>query len=116
MRIMDMPRSELFALDDKVAIVIGASRGIGAVVASGLARAGATVIGIARSPERTEMDAAWEYRRLDASDQRGFEGLCQEIARSHSRLDILVNAAGVSFNTTESLDEQIATFDRTIQI
>ena len=42
---------KLFSLKEKVAIVTGASRGIGASITQKLASAGATVVGIARSSE-----------------------------------------------------------------
>jgi gluconate 5-dehydrogenase len=78
----------LFGLDGRVAIVAGASRGIGAAIANGLREAGARVVGVGRScqPEAT---SGIEYRRCDVRDHDAFSTLCESVARDHGGLDIL---------------------------
>ena len=100
---MDYPN---FRLDDQVAIVTGASMGIGYGLAKALAHAGATVIAAARNvpnlmqlvDEIKQEGGQAEALELDVTDleqiQRGFETV-----REHfGRLDILVNNAGLGAN------------------
>lgn len=85
---------QLFSLDGRVALVSGASRGIGAGLAQALARAGAETVGFARSAA-TEA-AGFEYRQCDVRSAEAFSKLCEELFQRCGRLNILVNAAGVS--------------------
>ena len=91
--------SPSFRLDGKVALVTGASRGLGAGIADGLREAGATVVGTSRDAE----SAARVAKRLgtptvvmDVADvssvREGVDGAVSELGR----LDILVNNAGVN--------------------
>jgi NAD(P)-dependent dehydrogenase (short-subunit alcohol dehydrogenase family) len=102
---------ELFSLKGKVAVVTGASRGIGACLATALGRAGAHVIGVARSARAPGQDFA--YRRLDVTNGAAFRRFCAEVSRQRGRLDVLVHAAGIS--VPESPDRAEA-FSRTIDV
>jgi hypothetical protein len=87
-----------------VAVVTGASSGIGRAVALGLAAAGATVIGLARREARlTEL--ADQLRRTapdsgyvvcDVSDTDAFAAALARIESERGRIDILVNNAAIS--------------------
>ena len=87
---------DLFRLDGRVAIVTGASRGIGNAIAQGLASAGAIVFGIGRSPELQSGSADFRYRTCDVTDSVAFSRLVKDIFAEQGRIDILVNAAGIT--------------------
>lgn len=106
----------LFSLAGKIAVVTGASRGIGFAIADGLALAGARVMAVARSasPDSSYSSKLVEYRSADVS--AGLSELFAEVAASCGGLDVLVNAAGIS-NPAGNADEVAAdVFDRTIRI
>jgi 2-deoxy-D-gluconate 3-dehydrogenase len=93
-----------FKLDGKVALVTGASRGLGQGIAIGLAEAGADIAGVSRGP-CTETAAQIEAlgRRfvhlpcdLAKASVSELQGLVQRTVEVLGRLDILVNAAGMN--------------------
>jgi len=86
---------DLFSLVGRVAIVTGASRGIGAALAEALARAGAQVVGVGRSAA-PDAPAAFAYQACDICDPTAFEAVVAAVVAAHGRLDILINAAGVT--------------------
>ena len=88
-----MPDLKAFSLEGKTALVTGASRGIGAAIAGGLAAGGATVFGISRSGTAPQGVAAIA---CDLSDDAAIRRAFDELLRKSDRLDVLVNAAGVS--------------------
>ncbi|MGQ7793639.1 SDR family NAD(P)-dependent oxidoreductase [Faunimonas sp. B44] len=91
------------ALSGRVALVTGASRGIGAAMASALAGHGAEVFAVSRSPGNPAVDAAHSFGsgarirpvRLDVTDPKALTRLAGSIRDQHGRLDILVGNAGV---------------------
>lgn len=87
---------ELFDLAGRTAVVAGASRGIGATIAAGLAGAGAMVFACGRSAEPAEYAAGVEYRRCDVVDEKAFRMVCQEASGSQKRIDVFVFSAGIS--------------------
>ena len=89
-------------LSGKIALVTGASRGIGAAIADTLAQAGATVIGTATGDNGAaaigERLAQWngQGRALNAAEADGIENLIADIEKEFGKLDILVNNAGIT--------------------
>ena len=91
-----------FSLEGRTALVTGASRGIGAALAVGLAEAGADVIahGNSRSPDETCRAVERASRRAwpltaDLGDPAASRDLVGRAVALAGRLDILVNNAGI---------------------
>ncbi len=88
-------------LDGQIALVTGASRGIGAAIAASLADAGATVIGTATSQRGADAitDALGENGRgevLDVSDASSVDELLGRIGKADGAPTIVVNNAGIT--------------------
>ena len=89
-------------LNDKVAVVVGGTSGIGLAIAKGLAEAGADVVATARRPDLVDAAAA-EIERLgrrslrvasDVSDRSSLQQVLDESVKAFGKVDILVNSAG----------------------
>jgi 3-oxoacyl-[acyl-carrier protein] reductase len=87
-------------LEGKVALVTGASRGIGRAIARELAGRGATVILGARDAAKLDQAVAeigkGEAVSLDVADRGSVEAAFERILKTHGRLDHLVNNAGIA--------------------
>jgi 3-oxoacyl-[acyl-carrier protein] reductase len=93
----------MFNLSGKVALVTGASRGIGRAIAARLAEQGATVVAAARGDHADECVAELTARgqraealSLDVTDPAAVEAVPGAIVARHGRLDILVSNAGIT--------------------
>ena len=82
------------SLEGKVAIVTGASRGIGAAIVKKLADEGATVVAVARSVE--SCDGAAMCMKVDVSDSAQVDACVKAVIERFGKVDILVNNAGVT--------------------
>jgi 3-oxoacyl-[acyl-carrier protein] reductase len=111
-------------LTGKVAIVTGASRGIGAAAALALGKAGVTVVLAARDG-RMAGDVAQSVaaaggtaiaRSIDVSDYSSVAALVAETHGLYGRLDILVNNAGVIEPIASVADSDPAVWARNIEI
>jgi NAD(P)-dependent dehydrogenase (short-subunit alcohol dehydrogenase family) len=92
-------------MDGRVALVTGATGGIGKAIATALAREGATVVVVGRSTARAEEamhdirnavpTATLEPLACDLASQASIRTAANEFLSRHDKLDVLVNAAGV---------------------
>jgi len=91
-------------LDEQVAIVTGASRGIGRAVALRLATEGAVVVCTGRNREALDETVAMitraggraEAAAFDVSDRDAAREVVADVHARHGRIDILVNNAGIA--------------------
>lgn len=110
--------TDRFSLDGRVALVTGASRGLGFAMAQALAEHGATVILNARD-EASLAEAARKLKAdhlaFDVADPKQCSAAIAGIASKHGKLDILVNNAGIQHRRplTEWQDED---FDRVVAV
>jgi NAD(P)-dependent dehydrogenase (short-subunit alcohol dehydrogenase family) len=103
---------ELFSMRGRIAVVAGASRGIGAAIAEGLAGAGASVFSCARSPQPSEFVPGVTYRRCDVNDVPEFTKFCDAAAEGLGRIDSFVFAAGITIPSKDG--QTIEDFSLTI--
>jgi len=90
--------------EQRVAVVTGASRGIGEAIAHALAAQGRHVVCVARNAEKLQATAQAirdagglaSVMTCDMSDADAITGLIESVAKEHGRLDILVNNAGIT--------------------
>jgi NAD(P)-dependent dehydrogenase (short-subunit alcohol dehydrogenase family) len=84
------------AMSNKVALVTGASSGIGQATADYLAAQGDRVYGTSRSP-KADHGRAWTMLPLDVCDDASVAECVKEVKRAEGRIDVLVNNAGHAF-------------------
>ncbi len=106
-----MPRSDLFDLSGRVALVTGGSKGLGKAMAHGFARAGADIAISSRSEAQLdqtldEIGADTGGRRMrvvaDMTKREDVRRLSDSVLKEMGRVDILVNNAGG--NTPQAID------------
>lgn len=116
------------ASEKRIALITGASRGIGASVAQSLAKSGRKVVLVARTQAKLDevaqsiIDAGGEAVTMtcDIADGAALGALVEKVAEDFGRLDILVNNAGITRDnlmlrmTDEQFDEVIATNLRSV--
>ncbi|MDG2959353.1 3-oxoacyl-ACP reductase FabG [Bisgaard Taxon 10/6] len=88
-------------MQGKIALVTGATRGIGKAIAEELASKGAFVIGTATSEKGAETISAYLGERgrglvLNVADSNSIDSVLEQIKKEHGDVDILVNNAGIT--------------------
>ena len=120
-----MPADPRFDLTDRVALVTGGSRGIGAATAEVLAEHGATVV--LSSRKQTDLDA--EAARINSSfpgrafavaahagREEELKGLVDKVMDQHGRIDILINNAGTNPFAGRVIDAEMSAWDKTFEV
>jgi gluconate 5-dehydrogenase len=110
---------DLFSLEGRVALVTGASSGIGGAIAEALAGAGAAVVLVARDAGRLEACARHLPRAAsiaaDVTKRDAVAALAGRVAAPFGAPDIIVNAAGM--NARQAVDEVTdAAWDETVEL
>jgi 2-deoxy-D-gluconate 3-dehydrogenase len=101
-----MPNN-IFDVSGKVAIVTGGNGGIGKAIATGLAKAGADIVIVARNEEKTAKAVAEIMKtgqrcigiKCDVTKAEDIHNTVKKTIQEFGRLDILVNDAGTSANS-----------------
>ncbi|MDB5870374.1 MAG: family oxidoreductase [Polaromonas sp.] len=114
----------LFRLDNRVALVTGASRGIGEAIAHRLAAAGAHVIVSSRKPESCQpvVDAILagggraSVLACHVGDAGQIESAFATIERLHGRLDVLVNNAAANPHFGPAVDADLPAIRKTLDV
>ncbi|MEC7152797.1 MAG: SDR family oxidoreductase [Actinomycetota bacterium] len=109
----------VFRLDGKIAIVTGASSGIGAQTVKLFSSLGAKVIAAARREDRLH-DLANQYPNVmavkcDVGVEADCKNLVDTVINEYDKIDILINNAGIS-DPIPALEEDLGQFKRVIQI
>jgi NAD(P)-dependent dehydrogenase (short-subunit alcohol dehydrogenase family) len=115
---------DLFSVRGKTAVVTGGVKGVGAMISTALARAGARVIAVSRSAEEGPRFAAelaktgsCTFIAHDLSDMGGVRDAAAAIASLAPKLDILVNNAGAfSAGPVEAADERRWDFELALNL
>lgn len=95
--------NNLFSIEGKTAIILGASRGIGHAIAKGFADSGANVYGIGRTDSNKVLySETINYSSNDVIDDIFLAKRFKEIYDETKDLTILVNAAGVTLPSNDS--------------
>ena len=108
-------------LAGRVAVVTGASRGLGESIARRLAGEGMVVVAAARSRDRlqrlAESQPGVQPAELDVADESSIRALAKQVEQDHGACHVLVNNAGIPQPTfTLRDDEDLEALRRTMQI
>lgn len=112
-----------FSLEGKVALVTGASRGIGWAIAKGLAGAGAHVVMNGRDAEQLDTRVAelkteglaGSVEAFNATDEEALVAAVERTVANHGRLDIVVANAGINFRVP-LVEHSTADFQRVFDL
>lgn len=113
----DLSIEEAGVPDPKIAIVTGASSGIGEATSRLLAENGYRVFGGVRAPERVQSIPGVEFGALDVTNDASVHDFISWVLSAAGKIDILINNAGISLVgpvEKTSIDEAAAVFDTNV--
>ena len=120
-----VPAVSRFDLTGRIALVTGASRGIGSAIAEALAEQGAKVVLSSRKQEGLDVEAARINARFPgkaeaiaahAGRQEDLERLVTTVMERHGRIDILVNNAANNPYFGPLMDVEMPAWDKTFEV
>jgi NAD(P)-dependent dehydrogenase (short-subunit alcohol dehydrogenase family) len=120
-----VPGASRFELTGRIALVTGASRGIGSAIANALAEQGSTVVLSSRKQGDLDAEAGRINARFPgraaaiaahAGRQEELERLVQGVMDRFGRIDILVNNAAVNPYFGPIIDAELAAWDKTFEV
>ncbi len=100
-----LPGVRQFQMDGQVAVITGGSKGLGAVIAAGLASAGAKTVIVSRTQSECDDVAAqiqsqWKVESAgiscDVTCEQSVQQLATAVEQRFGRVDVLVNSAGIN--------------------
>ena len=116
--------TSLFDLTGKVALITGATHGLGMAMAKGIGKAGAMVIINGNSSQEKIDNAVAAFKvegiqafgyRFDVTDEEEVQNAIERIENEVSPIDILVNNAGI-IKRTPMVDMEVADFEQVIKV
>ena len=119
-----MPISDAFRLNNKVAIITGASKGIGKAIAHAFGQQGAKIIVVSRKADAVNETAA-EFRKegIDATgiaahmgDINQIKSLVEQAIQIYGAIDIIVNNAAINPVFGPILQTDIPVFDKIMEV
>jgi len=114
----------LFDLTGKVALITGATHGLGMAMATGLGNAGATIVVTGNSSQTKLNTAVSTYKAaglnvhgylFDVTDEESVKSSIKAIEAEVGAIDILVNNAGI-IKRTPLVDMEVADFEQVIKV
>ena len=116
--------TSLFDLTGKVALITGATHGLGMAMAKGIGQAGAMVIINGNSSQKKIDKAVAAFKaegiqafgyRFDVANEEEVQNAIERIENEVSPIDILVNNAGI-IKRTPMVDMEVADFEQVIKV
>ena len=120
-----MPNTSRFSLEGRIALVTGASRGIGSAIAEALAEQGAQVVLSSRKQADLDVEAERINARFPektvaiaahAGKTEDLQHLVDEVMKRFSRIDILVNNAATNPYFGPVLSADLGAWDKTFEV
>lgn len=93
-----------FSVKNKIVIVTGSGRGIGFYLATELSKQGAIVYALSRTlPKNNEKNNDLNFIKCDITNKQNFQLICKNIIKKNSKIDVLINNAGITFSSNSEL-------------
>ena len=109
---------DLFSINNKVILVTGGGgSGMANVVAKAMAKHGAFVYALdLKISPNNKANENLVYLKCDITNIQKFENICKKIFKEHNKIDILVNAAGVTFPDSSKNGYPIKKWKKTMEV